>query len=478
MLSASRLLVREARVPCRVGSLVGSESMAVSATKVSRGCRVSRQYMRKSAVSGQRSMATKSRAQVEEEAQIALQNNAPVQPANLTVENVSDTQPEYDQLRQFLPSVVLDEELSAVDARVRRFKANGKQPNVADSLWLILANMKKNKLDAAVVSWHDLVTQVTPDILHWNLMLVHLAKAKNYALLSEVYEHFKLAVIKRKLPGPVPMTYNILLKAFSERGDVEKALEIYEDFFNNRWIPEVYHIQCVAKAAALGGDPRNFHRFVSRLIHKGVKIDGRTLRDFVDLWGRFQLTAEQLKKTHVTTGDYSSILTYALRVHNYRRAFDLIHDCRDNLGIQPDARMYEVVLSAMIRDGFCRERARALKKRFHKYPKGIEVREEHFEFNELFETVIAQLGKEANRATPADMGERIKFARTTRKMSSKLYNGKPSERYVSGWEYDEFEWVPEYVQRKKELKLAQEQAAKAEELQSIIKKAKSQSASL
>ena len=462
----------------RVGGVVGSEGVAVSVVKVSRSRPVCGGFVRKSVLNGRRTVVTKSRAQMEEEAQLTLQNSAPAQPSLVTVENVSDMQPEYGHLRQFLPSVVLEEELATVDARVRRFKSNGKVPNVADSLWLILANLKKNKLDAAAVSWHDLVTQVTPDILHWNLMFVHVANSKNHSLLSEVYEHFKLAVIKRKLSGPVPITYNILLKAFTERGDMDKVLEIYEDFFNNRWIPEVYHIQCLAKTAALAGDPRHFHRFLSRLMHKGVKLEARALRDYIDLWGRFQITSEQLKKTRVTTGDYATVLTYVLRVHNYRRAYDLIHDCRDNLGIQPDARMYEAVLSAMIRDGFCRERARALKKRFHKYPKGIEIRQEHFEFDELFDTVLSQLGKEANNAKPADMGEQIRFARTTRKTSRKLYSEKPLERYVSGWEFDEFEWVPEYVQRKKELKLAQEQAAKAEEVQAIIKKAKTQTASL
>jgi len=293
-----------------------------------------------------------------------------------------------------------------------------------------------------------------------------------------LYENFKLAVVKRRLSGPAPITYNVLLKAFSERGDLERSMEIYEDFFRNRWIPELHHLKSVLKATALAGEPKSFHRFLSRLVHKGVKIDRTMLKSLVDSWGRFQLSTEHLKKLHLTTGDFAYMLSYALRVHNYRRAFDLIHDCRDNLGIQPDARMYEVVLASMIGDGLCREEARALKRRFHKYPKGIEIREEHFEFNALFEKVLGKLGKEASHAKPADMGEQIKFSRTTRKMSSRLFSNRTPERYESEWETDLFEWVPEYTQRKKELKLAQEQAAKAQELKDIVNKAKQQTQTL
>ena len=434
--------------------------------------------MYKTAVQKVRSYVIDTTDAAEEAERIAFQNNAPEQPATLTVETLTSVAPEYEHLRQFLPAAILDEELAAVEARVRKSKATSRKPTSADSLWLMLANLKLNKIDIATIAWHDLLSVRTPDVLHWNLMFVHLAQGKQFALLGELYENFKLAVIKRRLPGPVPVTYNILLKAFAERGDLERVMQIYEDFFANRWIPEVYHLRCVAKAAALAGEPKLFGRFMSRLAHKGVKVDTATMKSFIDLWGRFQVSADYLKKAHVTTGDYATAISYALRVHNYRRAFDLIHDCRDNVGIQPDARMYEVVLTFMINDGYHRERARALKRRFHKYPKGIEVREEHFEFNSLFEEVIAQLGKEANNAKPAEIGEQIRFARTTRKASGRLYSARKPERYVSGVQFDELEWVPEYVNRKRELKLAQEQVAKAEELQKIIKKAKKQAASL
>lgn len=403
-----------------------------------------------------------------------IQNAAPVQPTKLTVENVNDLTPEYEHLRQYLPVVVVDEELALVEGRVNQVKKAGKKPSAADLTTLLLVKLKKNDLDGATVTWHELLGLTTPDILHWNLMLVHSAKARKFGLVEEIYEHFKLAVIKRRLPGPVPVTYNVVLKAFSERGDIEHVMEIYEDFFNNGWIPELYHIRSVVKAAALAGDAKLFQRFSSRLAHKGVTLDREIVKGHIDVFGRHQANAELLKKKNPTTGDYASVIGLALRVRNYRKAYDLINDGRERLGLQPDARMYETVLEAMVRDGYQRERARALKKRFHKYPKGIEVREEHFEFNQLFEQVLAELGEKASDAPIKDLGERIKFARTTRKQSRQLYNGKPAERYVSGWESDDFEWVPEYVQRKKDLAMAKEQAAKAAELDDIIQKAKKQ----
>jgi pentatricopeptide repeat protein len=412
------------------------------------------------------------------ESKKAFANSAPEQPAVITVDKVNDLTPEYEHLRQFLPAVVIEEEMATVVQRVQKVKSTGKKPSIADSLWLVLANLRKNNLESATVAWNDLLSQTMPDILHWNLMLVHAGQARNAKLVEDLYENFKLAVIKRRLPGPVPVTYNVVLKSFAERGDLAIVMEVYEDFFANGWIPELHHLYSVTKAAALAGEPKAFTRFMSRLEHKGVEINRETLKAFIDIWGRSQLSGDSLKKHNVSTGDYASVISFSLRVHNYRRAYDLIHDCRDIVGIQPDARMYETVLSALIRDGYLREPARALKKRFHKYPKGIEVREEHYEFNALFDKAIEMMGKNANNAPILDLGEKIKFARTTRKRSRRLFSASPRTRYVSGYEQDEFEWVPEYVQRKKEMALAQEQAAKAEELREIMDKAKKQATSL
>lgn len=478
MLTASRRLVRVALEGGRAGSVVGSENPCVSRLGAVVRRAKCRQPMDKASGRVMRRYSLPAKTLSEAEKLKVYQDRAPAQTGLSTIDSVNDTKPELEHLRQFLPSVVIEEEFAAVEARVRRAKTGGRSPLVSDCLYLLLANLKMNRLDSAMISWNDLLAQRTPVILHWNLIFAHASQSKQAATLTELYENFKLAVIKRRLPGPVPITYNILLKAFSERGDLERTLEIYEDFFRNRWIPEIHHLKSVLKAAALAGEPKTFHRFLSRLVHKGVKIDRVTLKALIDPWGRFQLSTEHLKKMHLTTGDFAYMLSYALRVHNYRRAYDLIHDCRDNLGIQPDARMYEVVLASMISDGFCREEARALKKRFHKYPKGIEVREEHFEFNALFEKVLAKLGKEATHAKAADMGEQIKFSRTTRKMSSRLFSNRLPERYESEWETDLFEWVPEYTQRKKELKLAQEQAAKAQELKDIVNKAKQQTQTL
>lgn len=478
MLSATRVLVREANLAPAARFTVGCESAPISTRVVARGTRTVRQAVNKTTKKAMRGYMRGSANTEGEQLRLAYQNNAPEQPARQTLDTLTDVTPEYEHLRQFLPPVVLEEELAVVEARVRKAKTAMKKPSGGDSLWLMLAYLKAGELNQATVAWNDLLSVNTPDILHWNMMFAHLARSQSLALLSELYENFKLAVIKRRIAGPVPITYSILLKAFAERGDLEHVMEIYEDYFANRWIPEVYHLRCITKAAALAGDPRIFSRFMSRLLHKGVKISNASLKAHIDAWGRFQVPVETLKKSHITTGDYAATITYALRVRNYRRAYDLIHDCRDNLGIQPDARMYETVLRAMISDGYFRERARALKRRFHKYPKGIEVREEHFEFNALFDEVMEAIGKDANCAKIVDVGEQIRFARTTRKMSRKLYSDKIPERYDSGWEFDEFEWVPEYVQRKKELKLAQEQAAKADELQKIIQKAKDTPASL
>lgn len=137
-----------------------------------------------------------------------------------------------------------------------------------------------------------------------------------------------------------------------------------------------------------------------------------------------------------------------LRVRNYKVAIDLINDCRDIFNIQPDAMMYETLLAACLRDGFLSEKARAWKKRFHKYPKGIEVRTEHFEFAEFIKELQEYLGDSITNAVPVDGGELIKINRTTRKQSKRFYKYYTYERYTSPFEViDKYDWVPEYMKR-------------------------------
>lgn len=110
--------------------------------------------------------------------------------------------------------------------------------------------------------------------------------------------------------------------------------------------------------------------------------------------------------------------------------------------------MYETFLEACIRDGFLRERSRSWKRRFHKYPKGIEVRTEHFEFAEFIKEIEAFLGENISNAIPTYEGEHYRVNRTTRKKSRQLYKYYPNTRYTSRFEQlDKFEWVPDYVKR-------------------------------
>lgn len=174
----------------------------------------------------------------------------------------------------------------------------------------------------------------------------------------------------------------------------------------------------------------------------------KQLQHFSDVWGTYPVLSEYCKSIHVNAYDFSKTIDLILRVRNYRLAIDLIYECRDVYNIQPDAMMYETFLEGCIRDGFLREKARAWKRRFHKYPKGIEVRTEHFEFAEFIKEVEEYLGDNIAKATPTKEGVHFKPNRTTKKSSRQFYKYYPNIRYTSIFEkMDKYDWVPEYVKR-------------------------------
>src|SRR5690606_7002875 len=141
--------------------------------------------------------------------------------------------------------------------------------------------------------------------------------------------------------------------------------------------------------------------------------------------------------------DFAKTMEIILRVRNYKVAIQLINECRDIYNMQPDAMMYETFLDACMRDGFLREKAKVWKKRFRKYPKEIEVREDHFAFAEFIKEVEEYLGDSITNAVPTNDGEYIKVNRTTRKQSRKFYKFYDDVIYRSQFDFlDKFDWVP------------------------------------
>ena len=63
-------------------------------------------------------------------------------------------------------------------------------------------------------------------------------------------------------------TYTVLMKAYSEAGDVKKCMEIYERMFVCGVIPSIECLESLLKAAAYAGDALTFQRFYERLKRK------------------------------------------------------------------------------------------------------------------------------------------------------------------------------------------------------------------
>lgn len=118
-------------------------------------------------------------------------------------------------------------------------------------------------------------------------------------------------------------------------------------------------MECILKAAALGGDPHYFYLFYLRLQHKRFPINNDILKSLMDKWKTGVLNGDpRMSTVKLAANDFSHTIALALRVHNYRLAIDLMRECRDTHNVQPDAFMYETFLEGCIRSGYLREQAR------------------------------------------------------------------------------------------------------------------------
>jgi pentatricopeptide repeat protein len=259
--------------------------------------------------------------------------------------------------------------------------------------------------------------------------------------------------------NPNELTLQVLFKAFGVSGSIGRALYIYQRMFQQGMIPNQAQLEDIVKSAAIAGDPTTFARFMSRLTHKGHQVKKDHLRSLMLLWK----TAGQTNDPYVARmkpniNDFTVAVEYALRVHNYKLAFELVRECRDQYDIQPDAFMYETVLSTLIRDNILRTESYAWRKRLSEYARTIGRREDHFEFASFLSEVEAHIVKELCGGDAAKLSNvavprpppRVAVKRTTRKMSRQLYKSYPRQRWTSPWEAEDdmLDWVPEYKKRR------------------------------
>jgi hypothetical protein len=326
------------------------------------------------------------------------------------------------------------------------------------------------------------IHRIGPDKLVYDAFILHLALFREFDLLNKVFHDMR----ERELftPSiyrgfePDMLTFNILLAAFSESGNVAGALTIYDALFAHKIIPEATHLELILKTAAVAGDCRTFARFFYRLKHKNQPLHRNKLRYLLQIWGR-SLRLDLLRQQDVQCKDVTLTLELALRAHNYFMAITLISQLKD-LGLRMDATMAETFLRACLRDRYLSQDARALIAKLRYIYHSIVDRSLLNELMTFMNTRIPEhirsLGLPLTHAVPPPAPPSPPRSHVTRRQSREQYlspeeleRRRTRQRYVSKWSDDEklFLFVPHYKARLEAEKRQQQLAQQRQQLQAI-----------
>jgi len=285
-----------------------------------------------------------------------------------------------------------------------------------------------------------------PSKLMCLFMLILAGKTEDNTLIKSVYRDL-LSIHRLKFSK---LTTTILLKSFCLFGEVQILLECYERLYQYGHLPEKIHWQCLLKGAARSGDPKNFTRFYSRLVKKGLQPSKEMLKHLLDEWGSNENMAWKLsKECNCHVHDYVYVVDFAQRVHNYKRALQFVQDVY-HLKVQPTYQLYVMFMRGVSRDyPKFRYQIRDWKLRFaSKY--GFVDKATVLDFEAWMSTVREHIGEE--NLINAPVGPTIPHPklRVTRNEIATQYGYKPpKQRYTSQYTDDSklFQFVPEYALR-------------------------------
>ncbi|GKA03199.1 pentatricopeptide repeat-containing protein [Tanacetum coccineum] len=153
----------------------------------------------------------------------------------------------------------------AVDTFLEMEK-NGVKAHVAVYNALISAFCKVNKLKNACRVLNEMESKgVKPNSRTCNILLNHLVEHK------ETDEAFKVFRRMIKICDPDADTYTIMIKMFSEKGDIEMALKVWKFMKNKQFIPSLHTFSVLINGLCENEDASQACMLIEEMIEKGIR---------------------------------------------------------------------------------------------------------------------------------------------------------------------------------------------------------------
>ncbi|KAL0928004.1 hypothetical protein M5K25_002236 [Dendrobium thyrsiflorum] len=197
-----------------------------------------------------------------------------------------------------------------------------------------------------------------PDTSVYNsLITAHLHSRDKSKALSKAYGYFEKMKGLNERCQPNIVTYNILLRAFAQAGDLKQVDAIFKDLDSSIISPDIYTYNGVMDAYGKNGMLREMETILLRMKSNQCKPDAITYNLLIDSYGRKQAFAkmEQVFKSLLRSKANPTLPTFNSMISNYGKArlkdkAESVFRKMNDLGFKPSYVTYECLITTY---GYC-----------------------------------------------------------------------------------------------------------------------------
>jgi len=212
-----------------------------------------------------------------------------------------------------------------------------------------------NNMGAANTVVDHLVRGDRPvDTVMCTLFIKALVRAQRLPKAMELYEEMK----KRSAKGAKPdiVTYSVLIKAFVDVHDLEKALLLVEDMAAAGHVPDDIILTHLLEGCRYVGNHALGKRLFTDMLNAGVKPSDFTLISMVKLHGRCGAHAEAYtlvkdwERQHITKPSvihYTCLMSGCLRTKSYDQAW-AAYQLMLEMKVHPDETTMQTLITGML----------------------------------------------------------------------------------------------------------------------------------
>ncbi|PKA64369.1 Pentatricopeptide repeat-containing protein [Apostasia shenzhenica] len=197
-----------------------------------------------------------------------------------------------------------------------------------------------------------------PDTSVYNaLITAHLHSRDKSKALSKAYGYFEKMKGLHERCHPNVVTYNILLRAFAQAGDVKQVDSLFKDLDESIISPDIYTYNGVMDAYGKNGMIREMESVLLRMKSHNLKPDTITYNLLIDSYGRKQSfdKMEQVFKSLLHSKEKPTLPSFNSMILNYGKArlkdkAEHTFKWMNELGHKPSYVTYECLITAY---GYC-----------------------------------------------------------------------------------------------------------------------------